>query len=56
MDSKEKERGCCPTEGEFLGGITGSVWPALMPLLLIPDCGQKAEEDGAVILASQGER
>lgn len=38
------------------GGITGSVWPALMPLLLIPDCGQKAEEDGAVILASQGER
>lgn len=24
--------------------------------LIIPDCGQKAEEDGAVILASQGER
>lgn len=38
------------------GGITGSVWPVLMPLLLIADCGQKAEEDGAVILAGQGER
>lgn len=33
-----------------------SVWPVLMSLLLIPDCGQTAEKDGAVVFESKGER